>query len=201
MALVVNSTSLSLLERLRQAEPDHADWQRFDDLYRPLIRAWLRRVPGLSDDIDDVVQESLLVVLRHLAQFEHRRDGAFRAWLRQITLNRVRSWLDARRRRPQLASQGDEPDSYLNRLADPESDLSREWDDEHDRHVFGRLLAIVRADFQAQTWKAFTRFALEARTSAEVADELGMSEEAVLKAKFRVLKRLREEAAGLLGDS
>ena len=50
------------------------------------------------------------------------------------------------------------------------------------------------------TWEAFVRFALDGRSAAEVADELGTTEEAVLKGKYRILKRLREEAAGLISD-
>ena len=83
-------------------------------------------------------------------------------------------------------------------LADSDSDLARQWDREHDRHVLQKLLAIVRPDFEAKTWRAFTRFALEDMPAAQVAGELGMSESAVVQAKFRILKRLREEAGELL---
>jgi RNA polymerase sigma-70 factor (ECF subfamily) len=195
-------TSLSLLDRLRQAGSGHPDWQRLDDLYRPLIRSWLTRVPGLGDDVDDLTQEVLLVLIRELPRFERRRDGSFRAWLRQITVNRVRGCLNGRRRRPrQVAAAGDaDADDFLTRLEDPEGDLSLQWDDDHDRHVFGKLLALVRPDFQPVTWDAFTRFALEGVPAAEVADELGTTEAVVFQAKFRVLKRLREEAAGLMGE-
>jgi RNA polymerase sigma-70 factor (ECF subfamily) len=65
--------------------------------------------------------------------------------------------------------------------------------------VFGRLLGLVRADFADKTWEAFRRFALEGRPTAAVAAELGVSENAVLLAKSRVLRRLKDEAARLLG--
>jgi RNA polymerase sigma-70 factor, ECF subfamily len=194
-------TSLSLLERLQQAGSDHPDWQQLDYLYRPLIRSWLTRVPGMASEVEDLTQEVLLVLFRELPRFQRRRDGAFRAWLRQITVNRVRGCLDIRRRRPRLAARADDTDAFLHQLADPDGDLSRQWDDDHDRHVFGKLLAIVRQDFQPQNWEAFIRFALEGRPAAEVAGELSMTEDAVLKAKFRILKRLREEATGLLGET
>jgi RNA polymerase sigma-70 factor (ECF subfamily) len=193
-------TSLSLLERLRQAGSGHPDWQRLDTLYRPLIHSWLTRVPGLGAEADDLTQEVLLVLVGELPRFERRRDGSFRAWLRQITVNRIRGWLHGRRRRPQPAAAAGETDTFLARLADPNSDLSRQWDEDHDRHVFGKLLAVVRPDFQPLTWEAFTRFALDGRPAAEVAAELGTTEEMVFQAKFRVLKRLRLEAAGLLGE-
>src|SRR5713101_7846680 len=89
-------TSLSLLNRLRQAAPNPADWRRLHEIYRPLIRSWMRRVPGVADEADDLAQEVLVVLFRELASFERRRDGSFRAWLRQITLNRIRAFHKAR---------------------------------------------------------------------------------------------------------
>jgi RNA polymerase sigma-70 factor (ECF subfamily) len=90
---------------------------------------------------------------------------------------------------------GDEP---LNQLEDPNSDLAREWDHDHDRHVCQKLLHLVKSDFELNTWDAFSRFAPEGRPAASVATELGISENAVLLAKSRVLKRLRREAGDFL---
>lgn len=193
-------TSLSLLERLRQADSGHPDWQRLDDLYRPLIRSWLTRVPGIAAEADDLTQDVLLILFRELPQFERRREGSFRAWLRKIAVNRVRACLSGRNRKPMAGVASDDSDAFLHQLEDPNSDLSRQWDEDHDRHVFGKLLALVRPDFQPATWEAFSRFALDGRPAAEVADELGIGEEVVFQAKFRILKRLREEAAGLTGE-
>jgi len=64
--------------------------------------------------------------------------------------------------------------------------------------VFQKLFASVEADFEPSRWQAFTRFAVEGRPAAQVAGELGVTESAVVKAKSRILKRLREEAGGLL---
>jgi RNA polymerase sigma-70 factor, ECF subfamily len=192
----MNSTSLGLLDRLKDARPDSAEWRRVHDIYLPLIRSWVSRVPGVGDEARDLSQEVLLVVFRELPSFDRRADGAFRAWLRQITVNRLRAFWKARQRRP-LAG-GQEADRLLSQLEDSNGDLAREWDRDHDRHVFEKLLAIVQPDFEPHTWQAFTRFALDGLSAAVVGDELGMSDNAVLQAKFRVLKRLREEAGELL---
>jgi RNA polymerase sigma-70 factor (ECF subfamily) len=192
----MNTTSLSFLNRLKHARPDDSDWLRLQDIYTPLIRQWLSLVPELRDESDDLAQEVLVVLIRELPSFERRRDGAFRAWLRQVTVNRIRAFWRARRRRPTGARA--EADKLLAQLEDPTSDLSRQWDREHDRHVFQKLLQVVQPDFQPHTWHAFTRFALDGLPAAEVAREQGMSEGAVVQAKFRILKRLREEAGELL---
>jgi RNA polymerase sigma-70 factor (ECF subfamily) len=190
-------TSLSLLDRLRRAAPDAPDWGRLQEIYLPLFRSWLCRVPGVHDEAGDLAQEVFVVLVRELPAFRRRRDGSFRAWLRQITLNRVRAFQKARHRRGRTGGAG--MDSLLAQLEDPTSDLARQWDEDHDRHVLHRLLALVRPDFRPRTWAAFSRLALDGRPAAQVARELGMSENAVLQAKFRVLKRLRAEAGDLVG--
>jgi RNA polymerase sigma-70 factor (ECF subfamily) len=81
-------TSASLLERLAVA-PSDDDWRRLDDLYRPLLRAWMARAGVAASDVDDLVQDVLLVVIREIAGFEWSGQGAFRAWLRTILANRV----------------------------------------------------------------------------------------------------------------
>ena len=100
----MSSTSASLLERLR-ADPKSPAWQRMVAIYQPLIRAWLSRQDVLASDADDLVQEVLAVVVRRLPDFEHnQRVGAFRTWLRTITVNVVRDhWRSKKHRRQRLA--------------------------------------------------------------------------------------------------
>jgi RNA polymerase sigma-70 factor (ECF subfamily) len=193
----MNTTSASLLERLKHAKPDASEWRRLQSIYQPLIAAWLARVPGLRGEADDLTQEVLVVLARRLPSFERQRHGSFRAWLRQITVNRVRAyWRTARKR--SSANRGIDPEEVLSQLEDPRSDLARQWDREHDQHVFHQLLAVVQVDFQPNTWRAFTRFALDGQSAARVARELRMSVSAVVQAKSRVLRRLRLEAGGLI---
>jgi RNA polymerase sigma-70 factor (ECF subfamily) len=190
-------TSVSLLDRLRGAGPAASDWNRLQAIYLPLISRWLGRVLGLGVEADDLAQEVFVVVIRELPRFQRRREGSFRAWLRQVTVNKVRTY---RRRRHRRLTVGLDPaDGFLDSLADPSGDLAREWDAEHDRHVFEKLLSIVRPDFSSTTWQAFRRFALDDVPAATVAEEMGVTVNSVLQAKSRILKRLREEAGELLG--
>jgi len=193
----MNTTSLGLLERLKHAKPDASEWRRLRDIYSPMIRRWLSRLSHLHHEVDDLTQEVLVVLFRELPSFERRRDGSFRAWLRQITVNRMRAFSKTQRKQP-LALGGPETEQLLAQLADPTSDLARQWDEDHDQQVVRSLLATVRPDFEPATWQAFKRFAINGLPAAEVAREMGISEGAVAQAKFRVLKRLREEAGGFL---
>jgi len=187
---------VSLLDRLKVARSDASEWKQFELMYLPLIRRWVSRIPGLGSEVDDVTQEVLLVLVREIPRFERQRLGSFRAWLRQVTVNRVRVYRRQHFRQPAMAR--DQTDGYLDQIADSNSVLAKQFDQEHDKHICATLLAAVRPDFNQETWDAFQQFALEARTAADVARELGLTVNAVIKAKARVLNRSREEAGGFL---
>lgn len=191
-----DATSLSLLERLRHS-PNEEAWQRFAGIYQPLLQKWLKAHAQSQADIDDVVQDVLLTVFRKLPEFEHNRQtGAFRAWLRITTINRLR--LLWREKRPDLESDHQVFFGKLDLLADPHSDLSQHWDQEHDTHVATQLLLQLEHEFASTTWQAFRRQVVEGATARETAQEMGLSVNAVLIAKSRVMKRLRQLSLGLL---
>jgi RNA polymerase sigma-70 factor (ECF subfamily) len=56
---------------------------------------------------------------------------------------------------------------------------------------------MIRAEFEPTTWQAFWIATVEGRTAAEIAASLGITKHAVHQAKYRVLRRLREEMADL----
>ncbi len=193
----MSETSATLLGRLR-AEPHSEEWERLVAIYTPLIRNWLRRAELKIVDGDDVVQDVMAVVVRRLPEFRHNgRTGAFRAWLRAITANCLRDHVRARRQIPK-ATGDSEFAIALAQLEDPESALSRQWDEEHQVHVTRMLLEQLRPGFEAKTWSAFEEFAIKGRSAADVARELGTTPNAVFIAKSKILARLREEASDLL---
>ncbi len=192
-------TSTTFLERLRDCADGDA-WKRLVGVYRPWMLGWLRR-QGLGDaDAEDLAQDILLVVWKELPYFRHnQRRGAFRAWLRTIAVHRLRDALRARRYRP-LATGDQQVFDRLRELEDPASPLTMQWELEHDRHVVGRLLALLEPDFQPATFDAFRRVMLQGKAPAQAARELGISVNAVLLAKSRILARLRQEGRDLIAD-
>ena len=166
-------TSASLLGRLAAAPTDD-DWRRLDDLYRPLLRAWMAQAGVSASDIDDLVQEVLLVVFRKIARFERRGQGAFRAWLRTILAHRVRDYFRGQKYRPTATGDSDIL-RRLDELESPDSALSRLWDHEHDEHVIASLMQRVQRDFSPATWQAFRRHVLEGEPAGQVAAALGLS--------------------------
>jgi RNA polymerase sigma-70 factor (ECF subfamily) len=195
----MSQTSLSLLDRICTRGDEEA-WRRLAAIYTPVLHACLRRYDLQPADADDVVQDVLLVVSRELPAFEHNgRSGAFRRWLRVILVHRLKNFWRSRRYRPPAAG-GSDMAEQLQQLEDPQSQLSREWDLEHERQLLRSLLSQVEPRFQESTRLAFRRVAIDGADPTEVARELGLSLNAVLIAKSRVLKELRQEGAGLLGE-
>jgi RNA polymerase sigma factor (sigma-70 family) len=189
-------TSASLLERLRR-QPDDAAWKRLVDLYTPLLQSWLRKHLVPQADAEDLVQEVMAVLVRELPTFHYdRQRGSFRGWLRTITVNRLRMFWRSRKTRP-LATGDSDLARKVAELEDPHSALSRQWDREHDLHVAQRLLELIAPEFEAPTWRAFHRLAVDGAKPEAVAGELGISLNAVYLAKYRILRRLRQEIDGL----
>ena len=185
-------TSVSMLERLAGAPTDD-DWRRLDDLYRPLLRAWIARAGVPASDANDLVQEVLLVVVGRIGEFERRREGSFRAWLRTILKNKLTDYFRDQNRQPPATCGID-----LDELGSPDSTLSKIWDDEHNKHVLKKLLARVQGHFTPKTWQVFLRHVMEGEPAKQVAEALGVTLNCMLLAKSHVLKRLREESAGLV---
>jgi RNA polymerase sigma-70 factor (ECF subfamily) len=192
----MNETRQSLLLRAQTGETDA--WKDLVDLYRPLIFAWLNRQGVPAGDLEDLSQEVLLSVVKQLPGFQHSgHRGAFRSWLRTILCRRTADYwraLDVNT----LARGGSGAAAALQQIADPDSELNRQWDEEHDRYVFRCLLKLVEEEFEPLTLQAFRRLALDGVSGAEAAGELGLSVAAVYVAKSRVLARIRQEAEGLI---
>jgi RNA polymerase sigma-70 factor (ECF subfamily) len=191
-------TSLTLLNELCRS-PTGESWERLVELYAPLLRNWIRRYDVQDSDADDLVQDVLVVVLSDLSGFQHNQQpGAFRRWLRIILVNRLRNFWRKRDYRP-LASGGTDFLQQLNQLEDARSQLSRLWDHEHDRHVLQQLLSKAELKFNEKTRQSFRRLVIDGVDAELVAAELGLTLNAVLIAKCRVLKELRRAGQGLLG--
>ena len=160
-------------------------------LYTPLIYSWSRQL-GLRDaDAADLVQEVFAQLVRNMPVFVYDSRGSFRAWLKTVTLNK---WRDHCRRvavRPHEVSS-----KAMAQAAEPAGEIAFD-EAEHRSYLVARALELIQREFQPTTWQACWEFVVGGRPAAEVARQFGISENAVYLAKGRVLRRLREELAGL----
>jgi RNA polymerase sigma-70 factor (ECF subfamily) len=187
-------TPLSLLARLRSDnQGDH--WRLFCDLYSGLIRRWFIRAGIPAVELDDLLQDSMLALVNGIRQFDHNgRAGAFRCWLKSVVVHRAATWFRRNRGRKEMFVSGllVTIESINDRM------LPSEWEKEHDQYVLQKLLRLVKTEVSETTWTAFYRQAFENASAATVALDLGISVNAALLAKSRVLRRLRALAEGLI---
>jgi RNA polymerase sigma-70 factor (ECF subfamily) len=93
MTLSNPESTAALLQRIR--EGDDSARERLLDRYLPVLRRWATgRLPARARgfaDTDDLVQITLVRVLKQLDRFEPRHEGAFLAYLRRILINAMRN--------------------------------------------------------------------------------------------------------------
>ena len=187
-------TSTSLLRRAVAREPDA--WERIVTLYSPLVRHWCRQAGIPDHDIQDVSQEVFATVSANLRTFRLDRPGTtFRAWMRGIARHKLHHYFHDR---GESAAGGTDAQNRLQQVPTPpeEPELSEAPADVAG--VYHRAVSLVRNHFEERTWRAFWRVAIEDRSPAEVAAELGITANAVRQAKSRVLRRLKEEMGELI---
>ena len=173
------TTPASLLDRL--AKPRKTDaWDRFVELYSPLLFRWAKQLGQQDSDAADLVQDVFLRLLSKLPDFRYDPQRSFHGWLKTLFLNRYRERLRARRAIPA----GDHSEL-------PSPDAGDEFEDR--RFLAQQALRLIERDFSAVQWRAFCEYALAGRSADEIARELGISRGTVYSIKSKVVYRLRRE--------
>jgi len=187
---------LTLLEKLRDAG-DALSWSRFVSLYTPFLLRWAKRMPVDGTEAVDLVQEVLIKLVSELPKFTYDSEkGRFRGWLRTVCFH---CWTDLRRKRGNRLLQA--ADGELADLKDTDDGLEQLWQAEYAGLIVrqaARLCDAYAGEFDPQTLRAFREVVINQRRVIDVAQELGVSENAVSLAKLRVLRRLKLDLARLL---
>lgn len=178
-----------MLSQLRNAD-DRSAWDRFADLYRPAVYRFARRM-GLQDaDADDIAQRVLESVR---SAFANRPPdltrGRFRAWISQVTRNAAINLIQRDLRNRGTGRSTVLEDLHQHSTADP--NLETAWNREEEVVLYRTAAAEVRSSCTASVWAAFEQTAVEGRSTAAVAEELGVSAGVVYASRSRVLKRIR----------
>ncbi|MGH7139238.1 MAG: hypothetical protein ACREHD_26125, partial [Pirellulales bacterium] len=103
-------------------------------------------------------------------------------------------WREMHRRRCEITL--DQTDGKFDAIESPQS--SAFWEAEYREHIASLALSAMQEHFEPKSWRACWETVVNGRSAADVGLELGMSEGAIYVAKCRVLRRLRQELAGML---
>ena len=80
--------------------------------------------------------------------------------------------------------------------------IPTDWGEEStqadQQSVYRRALELIESEFETHTWRAFWRTTIAGTAAKDVAQELDMTPGSVYNARYKVLKRLREEFVGLV---
>lgn len=184
-------------------------WTQFHVLYGGFVNEWIRRAGLDANEAADVSQEVFCAVTASIVSYQHSKEksGSFRAWLFGITRNKINDFF-RKQSRLAIPEGGETGQIRLQQIAAEarevfESEASADgsisvqvWSQCEVTLVSKSLHDAVRQvqnDFGEQTWQVFWRVIVHGEAPAQVALDLSISPEAARQAKFRVLKRMREE--------
>lgn len=184
-------TSTTLLEGLREPE-NRTVWSQFDARYRPVIVGYARKLGLTEADAQDAAQQGLIEFSRSYREGKYDPGkGRLRDWLFGIARVQILNWRRRHRgREVQMLDQSGETNFFA--AIEDDDRLQQLWDDEWRQAVLRQCLEEVRREFDGSTLEAFELFVWKGRPAQEVADELGMTPNAVFLVKHRVTKRIRQ---------
>jgi RNA polymerase sigma-70 factor (ECF subfamily) len=147
--------------------------------FQPEVFGLCVRLLNHRQDAEDVTQEVFLRVFRSLRRWDSTRP--LRPWVIGITVNRCRTWISQRSRRPELADYLH--DTVAGRPEDDSSELTRE---------IQSALEELRLEYRS----VFVMFHEQGLPYEEIADALGRPVGTIKtwlhRARLEVLERLRK---------
>lgn len=189
-------TRRSLLSRLKNWD-DQESWRVFFDTYWRLIYSAARRAGLTEPEAQDVVQETVISVLKSMADFKYRSsNGSFKSWLLQLTSWRICDQM--RRRKHQLArgpeGQASDQTDCIEKVVDPASlDWQEAWDTDWEKNVMQAAIQRVKKRVDAKAYQVFDLLVFKEWQALRVARALKLSRAKVYIIKHRVSKALKEE--------
>jgi RNA polymerase sigma-70 factor (ECF subfamily) len=194
-------TRVSLLQRLRSWE-DQTSWREFFNVYWRLIYGVARKA-GLSDDeAQEVVQETLIAVAKHIPTFQYNPAlGSFKAWL--LNMTRWRIIAQFRKRQPvaehHLPAEGSSArTATVEAIPDPNGQtFGAVWDVEWEANLLEAAMDNVKRRLDPEKYQIFDFYVNKQWPPEKVAERFGVSTSQVYQIKHRVTEVIKEEVQRL----
>lgn len=186
-ASIPSTIPQTLLEAAKIGNTDA--WSRLVTKYFPLVYGWCRKVGLQPADSADVTQDVFRGIVCGINRF-HREEkrATFRGWLRRITQRRIIDFRRAQFRQRGTSNAGVVIKLISEKTIQPSIETTNSCQPQRETM---QIISNIQAEFEPTTWQAFYRTAVDNASPADVAEDLGISLNAVYLAKSRVLRRLR----------
>ncbi len=192
-------TRASLIRRLKNWQ-DETSWADFFKVYWKLIYGVARKAGLTDDEAQDVVQETLISVAKHMPTFKYDPSiGSFKAWLLNMTRWRIIGQF--RKRRPIAEHAPRESTSgtaTIEALPDPNAfDFDAAWEAQWEANLLHVAMDNLKRQLDPQRWQVFEFYVNKEWAPDKVAERFGVSVDLVYQTKHRVTDLLRAEVARL----
>lgn len=194
-------TRQSLLSRLKNCD-DQESWRVFFDTYWKLIYSAGRKA-GLTDaEAQDVVQETVISVLKSMPDFEYQAEqGSFKAWLLRLTGWRIVDQFRKRQRGIEILEQSSDTStatSGLNGLIDPAGlKLESLWDEEWESNLIEAAIERVKKKVDSKHYQIFDLYVLKKWPVLKVTRVLKVNPGKVYLIKHRIGGMVKKELDNL----
>ena len=191
-------TRATLLLRLKDLQ-DNSSWQDFFDTYWNLIFGVARKGGLTEAEAEDVVQETMIAVAKHIPDFKYDPQiGSFKGWLLNMTRWRMTDQL-RRRGRSAYATDGQGLDEALTQLAMdmPDSDLEKLWDAEWENNLLEAATLKARRRLDPVHYQLYDCYVNKDWSPEKVAKAFAVPVGQVYLAKHRVTESIKQEVERL----
>ncbi len=187
------------LIRALKTDDDKA-WSDFYELYAPIIVNFARKRGCSKELAEDVLQETTMVLMRYLKNFEYdKRKGRFKSLLFKITDSKI---IDAFRRSGKISRL--ENSELFNKMSASNGEpylVGREalWDKEWKERILHESLQEAKKRVKPRTFKCFVELYLNEKPVRDIAREMKISPNLISQHKFKVMKIITETAKKIIG--
>lgn len=194
-------TRVTLLNRIKNPE-DNASWGEFYSIYRNLIFGVAKKCGVTDQEAEDVVQETMAAVAKHIKDFQYDPAKSFKAWLLKITRSKIANQFRARL--PIQSAQPSPPGAEnrtktIERVANPtDYDIAGRWDEEWRLNLQEAALGRLRRTESAKQYQLFEAHVIKGWPVEKVMTAFGLKKaDVIYQNKRRMTKALQHEIARL----
>lgn len=191
-----DETPYSLVSALRRGS--ETAWNKLVQIWGRTIYQFCKSRNLRHEDAEEIVQAVLVKIYRYISEFDRNgKNLKLRYWVFTIVRREIATFCERFLAKPGSPG-GDAYQRILQEVTDPASvdDSAADFRNQ----LVSSILSNIQADFDPRVWQAFELFGIQKIDGPTVAQQLGMTPNAVRQAVHRVRTRIRNELEGILID-